>query len=92
MIKNKIESKLLGIARNFGTAYEIAIRNALSVVDVFKVFNIYNIFDHRVHKDYLEKGGEYQFYNPELKEKAFRLTERYFDIKGYKELRKISPN
>jgi len=91
-IKNKIGSKLLGIARSFGTAYEISIRNALSVVEAFNVFKIYNIFDYRLHKDFLERGGEYEFYSPELEEKAFRLTEKYLDIKRIKDYKKLSAN
>jgi hypothetical protein len=87
-LKKKIENKLLGIARSFGTVYEISIRNALSVVEAFNVFKIYNIFDYRLHKDFLERGGEYEFYSPELEEKAFRLTEKYLDIKRIKELNK----
>ena len=91
-LKKKIGSKLLGIAKSFGTAYEISIRNALFVVDLFNVFKIYNIFDYRLHKDFLKRGGEYDFYSPELEEKAFRLTEKYLDIKRIRDYKKLGAN
>jgi hypothetical protein len=83
------DSILTKTVKSFHAAYEIAVRNVLPSVG--KVFKVYNLFNNRLYKDYIKKGGETKDNLLNLEERAFDLTERYFDIQRAKELSKLQP-
>ena len=81
MKQNKLES-----------AREIAIRNE---VPFYSALEIYARFNARLYTRELRKGNNYRIgekitnmlYNKELDDKTFELTERYFRIKAWRDLK-----
>jgi len=69
----------------FETIWEIAIRNELPILQVAGTYLGLNF---RVYARDLIKGGKFQFYNPFLEEKTYRLTERHIENQKIKELNK----
>jgi len=65
---------------------EICIRNERKFMEVAEIFLKYNA---RVYVRSIKGGESFKLYNPILEEETMRLTERYFDIKAYKELRRL---
>jgi hypothetical protein len=68
------------------TIREICIRNEL---DFWDVMRIYTKYSNKVYiKNYKKGDNRLQYGHPELEQKVMDLTERYFDIRKWKELRK----
>ena len=73
MKQNKLES-----------AREIAIRNE---VPFSSALEIYARFNARLYFREARNGNNYKLYNKELDDKTFELTERYFRIKAWRDLK-----
>lgn len=73
------------MTKRLDTILDICVKNDLSFLEVMEIYTIYNS---RVYARSVKKGEKFQLYNPILEEKTMKLTERYFDIKKARELKK----
>lgn len=72
-----MENKNLSFTENTRRVVDFAVRRKLPLEEVLKV---YNHFNSGIYRNHLDNGGEFRFYNPDLEEKTFRLTEWYFNL------------
>ena len=72
--------------KRLDTITEICVRNELNFYEVMEIYTRYNA---KVYLRAYKQNKNHQLYNPELEERTLRLTERYFDIKKQKELRRM---
>lgn len=79
--KNHLKNLSEAIITNLNAINEISIRNELDFFDVFGVY-------YEGYKRDFKENREFKFYTPFLEDKTFKLTERYFDIRKIKELKK----
>lgn len=89
-IDNLTNSKYKKIERfisRLGAIIELSARNEIPVLQTARVYKESNI---KIYSDDLSIIGRIK-YNENLEEEVFRLTERYFDIRRFRELKKCEP-
>jgi hypothetical protein len=89
MTENNKYNKRNGFVSRLDAITELSVRNEIPYSEVM---NIYIRFNNRVYKSANKerKGNKAMYYNPTLEEKVFNLTERYFDIENFKELKALA--
>lgn len=91
MIKNNKSKKngTVTFKSRLDAITELSVRNEIPYSEVM---NIYFRFNKRVYKSANKdrEGNKAMYYSPTLEEKVFDLTERYFDIENFKELKVLA--
>ena len=78
----------MSIEKRINTITELAVRNELPYLEVMQ---IYTKASCKIYTREVKKGRKFLMYDPKLEEEVFKLTERYFDIKKIRDLKRDFP-